>query len=179
MPKSSREIWIPSTLSVFSVSRLLVVRSSSTDSVTSSSSRSALKPAMSIAWAIRSVRPSRRNSAGDRLTATVKCDGQVAACRQASSSTHWPISFIRPSASAIGMKTLGGIVPTSGWCQRTSASKPTIENGGSTSGWYSIENCLSCSAVRRLRRSISRCSSTISMERLKVFARPRPSFLAA
>eukprot|EP01031_Cornospumella_fuschlensis_P014443 gene14442-17636_t len=35
-----------------------------------------------------------------------------------------------------------------------------------------MENWFSLSAVRRLRRSISRCSSTISIDRLKVLARP-------
>ncbi|MNE90716.1 hypothetical protein D3C80_1882590 [compost metagenome] len=62
----------------------------------------------------RSVKPSCRNCAGDRLTATVKCEGHMVAWRQASSSTHWPMSLIRPSASAMGMKTFGGMMPTNG-----------------------------------------------------------------
>jgi len=46
----------------------------------------------------------------------------VQACR----STHSPSGTINPVSSATGMNCSGEIRPRTGWCQRTSASKPTI-----------------------------------------------------
>ncbi len=61
-----------------------------------------------------------------------------AAVAHASRSTQRSIATIIPDSSATGMKPAGGIVPRSGWFQRTSASQPTIRSlARSTSGWYS------------------------------------------
>ena len=60
----------------------------------------------------------------------------AAASRQACRSTHSPIGTISPVSSASGMKSAGGTIPRSGWCQRSSASKPPISPlSRSTIGW--------------------------------------------
>ena len=46
------------------------------------------------------------------------------AWRQPSRSTHRPIGMISPVSSASGMNWSGGIIPRSGWRQRSSASTP-------------------------------------------------------
>ena len=61
---------------------------------------------------------------------------QAAVCRQASRSTKSPSGRIRPVASAIGMKSLGGMKPRVFDSQRSSASTPTIcRLSTSISGW--------------------------------------------
>ena len=52
--------------------------------------------------------------------------GQAAASWQAVRSTHSPIRPSMPVSSAIGMNLVGGIWPSSGLCQRSSASKLLI-----------------------------------------------------
>ena len=57
-------------------------------------------------------------------------------CAVAVESTIRPSSEIRPNSSATGTKRAGETWPCTGWLQRTSASKPTIEPCvRSTSGW--------------------------------------------
>jgi PAS domain S-box-containing protein len=78
---------------------------------------------------------------GLTLTAITRCCSggrlwfHTASCRHAASSTQAPISTIRPVSSAIPMKSPGAISPRSGWCQRSSASAPTIRLPSSTLGW--------------------------------------------
>ena len=51
-------------------------------------------------------------------------------------NTQSPMGTMSPVSSAIGMKSSGGIMPRSGWCQRISASKPvTYSVFISTKGW--------------------------------------------
>ena len=75
----------------------------------------------------------------DRLIATRIAQALVAPtrlCRQASSMTQLPIASIRPKRSAIGMKTLGRIMPRVGCFQRSSASTPvTLPLFTSIFGW--------------------------------------------
>ena len=52
------------------------------------------------------------------------------------SSTHWPIDTIRLLSSATGMNSIGDTSPSSGDCQRSSASMPlTRPSARSTWGW--------------------------------------------
>ena len=61
--------------------------------------------------------------AGVRYIVTLFTKGPAAAA-QAWHNTQSPIGTMRPVSSATGMKSSGGIMPRSGWCQRMSASKP-------------------------------------------------------
>ncbi|KAG0738987.1 hypothetical protein G6F24_017472 [Rhizopus arrhizus] len=68
------------------------------------------------------------NCSGDRFTAIdhslcpASCHAR--SCAHARSSTQSPIGRIRPLRSARGMNTSGASRPSSGWCQRSSASAP-------------------------------------------------------
>ncbi len=64
------------------------------------------------------------NCAGETLTATDMCAGQVIASRQAWRMTHSPIGTISPISSASGMKSAGETSPRSGCRQRIRASQP-------------------------------------------------------
>ena len=81
----------------------------------------------------------RRSWSGDTLTATSGLSPSASHAtiwRHAASSTHSPSSWIRPLLSATGMKSPGGIIPSSGSFQRSSASTPTVSPpASSTSGW--------------------------------------------
>ena len=60
------------------------------------------------------------------------------AARSAAFSTQSVSGLIRPVCSASGMNSSGGISPSSGCCQRTSASTPTtVPVRASILGWYS------------------------------------------
>jgi hypothetical protein len=48
------------------------------------------------------------------------------ASAQARISAQLPSGTISPVSSALGMKSLGGMVPRVGWSQTTSASQPEI-----------------------------------------------------
>ena len=52
---------------------------------------------------------------------------QPATSRATVDSTRSLTALIAPVASAVGMNTDGGIGPSSGWCQRTSASAMATE----------------------------------------------------
>lgn len=87
-----------------------------------------------------------------------------AACRQAVSSTHWPIATIRPVSSATGMNSAGDSGPSSGLVQRNSASAPTVRPlRASTTGWYASRSA-SDEIARRSDCSIAkrRCSRRFS-----------------
>jgi hypothetical protein len=62
----------------------------------------------------------------EMLTATFNGFGHDVAYRQASRSTHAPISRIMPLSSAIGMKLAGDTMPRLGLFQRRRASNPVI-----------------------------------------------------
>jgi len=67
-------------------------------SVISSSSRCGTRPASFNVAATMLLTLPARNCAGDRLTATVRVSGHVAALRQASRNTHAPIRSISPNS---------------------------------------------------------------------------------
>ena len=52
--------------------------------------------------------------AGERLTATLMCSGQLTASSQAALRTHSPSGTINPVSSAIGMKSAGDTSPRAG-----------------------------------------------------------------
>ena len=75
------------------------------------------------------------NCTGERLTATRISPDQDAAAAQARRNTHSPIGTISPVSSATGMNSFGGMMPVSGWRQRSSASKPlTVRSCRSMNG---------------------------------------------
>ncbi|MNG12428.1 hypothetical protein D3C84_960410 [compost metagenome] len=96
------------------------------DSVSSSSRQPGFRPKRLKAEPISSSRSPRRNCTAERFTDTTK-RGKPAACqsiiwRQASFSTHSPISTISPDCSASQMNRSGGTMPNTGCCQRIKAS---------------------------------------------------------
>ena len=115
------------------------VSSMATDSVISQVSRSGLIWCRASAAAMRCGRSGRRSWCADRLMATRMrrpWSRQTRAWRQASSMTQAPSESIRPLRSAMGMKTLGLIMPRCGWCQRSSASAAvTCALGAWIFGW--------------------------------------------
>src|SRR5690625_2729781 len=53
-------------------------------------------------------------------------DCQRLICCRDSLSTHFPIRIMSPDSSAMGINSVGGMLPKSGECQRNSASTPMI-----------------------------------------------------
>ena len=92
-------------------------------SVTSSSSRDGLMPVLTIVSRTMPTKSLVMNCTGEMLTATKQLrragDGHLL---QALRSTHSPIGPIMPVSSAIGMNSIGGIMPRSGCLQRIRAS---------------------------------------------------------
>ena len=63
---------------------------------------------------------------GERLTAILTSLGHLAAVAHACRIAHSPSGTMKPISSATGMKALGGMMPFSGWRQRSRASTPLI-----------------------------------------------------
>lgn len=122
MPKSSMAIWMLSAFNCRNVFSVCSFLSSKTDSVISSSSRSASRPLCSSASVTASIRPGLRNWTGDRLTAIFKGLVHLTASVQAVLSTQSPSELMKPIRSATGMNSIGDTAPRTGWFQRTSAS---------------------------------------------------------
>ena len=89
--------------------------------------------------------------------------------------TQRPIGTISPVFSAIGMNSAGEMRPRSGWSQRSSASKPSSDSGGTrrselrrstqTIGWKLSSNWASS---RARRMAISSASSVRASMRMLV-----------
>ncbi len=98
-------------------------------SVISSSSRCGSSPVSARTCATTAAMSCCRNWRGDRLTATggdgIPASRQARFWAQAVFSTQAPMVRMRPVSSASGMKVSGGTTPSSGLCQRKSASIPT------------------------------------------------------
>jgi hypothetical protein len=79
------------------------------------------------------VKPADINWCADTLTDTTTSSPwwlcQAWRSDQARSSTHRPISVIRPDRSASGISTVGGTKPRLGCVQRKSASTPPVGCG--------------------------------------------------
>lgn len=90
-------------------------------SVISSSRRAASKPATASAVPTSFGRSGPRKWAAGKLTATLIAAGHAAASRQACCRANPPIGTIRPSSSAKGTNSDGGISPRCGWRQRIRA----------------------------------------------------------
>ena len=99
----------------------------------SSSSCDGDTPAWSSVAARRSVKSRCSNSVGEMLTAMRARLGRIRSRVQPAMSqatveiTRSLTALIAPVASAVGMKTDGGIGPSTGWCQRTSASAMAMD----------------------------------------------------
>ena len=121
-------IFTPIAVSVLSRCRL---SSTSLIAVVSVTSRVRWPGASAWRWSVSrtvSTSPGEANCSGDRFTAIdqppwpASCHAR--SCAQARSSTQSPIGRISPLRSAIGMKVSGPSRPSSGCCQRSSASAP-------------------------------------------------------
>ena len=122
MPKSSTDSFTPISRNWRKVARTLSRASSHWLSVNSSSSCAAGRLSAS-AERTTSSRSPWRNWWTERFTETRRFRPRwlhSAACRRPGAGP--PISPINPHSSARPMKVDGGIMPSSGWCQRTSAS---------------------------------------------------------
>ncbi|MOA05295.1 hypothetical protein D3C78_1248880 [compost metagenome] len=102
--------------------------SASTLSVSSSSSSAGGRPLLRRVRSTIAARSAWRNCTADTLTATLS-SGRPWACQamtwwQASPSAHSPSGRISPLSSAMGMNLSGGTWPSTGLCQRISASQP-------------------------------------------------------
>ena len=128
VPKSSSASRTPSSRRANRVTSICRVSSSSWPSVTSSTRRDGGSPVLASIPRTSSTISPRRSWAGATLTETLIGLAQLSASRQAVSITQRPSSMIRPVRSASGMKLAGGMIPCTGWCQRTSASAPTIRS---------------------------------------------------
>ena len=107
-----------------------------TDSVTSSSSRSAGRPLFASALVTTATKPGSWSWSGDTFTATRTSPGQRAASWHAVLSTQAPIGAISLASSASGTNLAGEIGPYSGCVQRSSASNPVSRAvSASTTGW--------------------------------------------
>ncbi len=130
MPKSSIASFTPSSFSrrmasvassMFCISALSVISSSRLRG----SSPLSVKAERTSATILPSA-----NCSGERLTASRSgpspCSFQRCTCMQAVRSTQPPMAWIKPLCSATGMKVPGYTSPSSGFCQRNSASTPTM-----------------------------------------------------
>ena len=71
--------------------------------------------------------------------------------------THRPIGTMRPVSSAIGTNWVGERSPSSGWCQRRSASTAiALQVASSMIGWYASVSSPQSMAVRRSTSSRNR-----------------------
>ncbi len=132
-----------------------------TDSVISSSSRAGSSALACSASRTQALKPSSRSCEGDTLTEIVRPGSDAAAARQASRSTHMPISRIAPDFSASGMNSTGATSPICGWRQRSSTSAPTMRDDsmstlGCQCSWNSPRamawrSSCSMTTLRRLR----------------------------
>ena len=103
-------------------------------------------------------------------TLTAMCMGARPAAFQAtlwpiaSCMTQVPISSMMPVSSAMPMKRAGGTMPSSGWCQRTSASTPVMQSvARCTRGWYTSVSSLRSTAWRKCFSISVRSLSLASM----------------
>ena len=87
--------------------------------------RSGLSPVSSSATAAASRVFRSRNWKTEEFTANCRSDRQRTAREQASDRTHWVSSVMWPLASAQGIRTPGGMGPSTGSRHRNSASKPS------------------------------------------------------
>ncbi len=101
-----------------------------TVSVTSSSSRSGASPVSARMLVTVAKKLWNCSWYPETLTATLMSASpaffHATLCRHACRSTHSPITLINPDSSASGMKSLGIICPSCGWCQRKRASTELI-----------------------------------------------------
>src|SRR6202795_4230331 len=114
VPKSSSDSETPMPLSFCMNAWFSTARSSSTDSVSSISSRSGGKPEFFNADWITSNKSACLNWTDDRLTANLMPAGHDVAASQARLSTHSPSGTISPVSSASGMNWSGGTSPRVG-----------------------------------------------------------------
>jgi hypothetical protein len=118
------------------------------------------QPARINAW--NTVWASRPQSicARETFTETRRSAGQDFASRQEAQSTHEPIASIKPSCSAIGMKSRGRSSPSVGCRQRTSASAPqSLPSSSATRGWRARASWPRSTALGKSRRIVAARSS--------------------
>ena len=141
VPKSSMAMQTPSDRSAVSRSITRSTSPISTDSVTSRHSRSGSSPVSTRTRRTSSTMSSSPSWCGERLTDIVRrrsgsCRWSRTPSSQACRRTKAPSGWMSPDRSAIGTNRPGPIDPSSGCCQRTSASKPiTLLWTASTFAW--------------------------------------------
>src|SRR5471032_3154914 len=154
------------------------------DSVISSSSSAASMPLSASRLSSSGSRPAPWHWRADKLTAMRSwpspCARHAPSKAKARRSTQSPSGSISPDSSAIGMKRSGATMPSSGWCQRSSASAPmTARSDRRICGCrYSSNSCCSSASHSRCSSNSRSCvAAFIAPE--KNWKLPRPWLLAA